>query len=433
MEVRMNSKNIAIVGAGPAGLMAACAAIDAIEQNQKSDDISVFLFEKMESCGKKLLMTGNGRCNVTHAGDVSEYIQKYFDNGRFLYSALAAFSPNDLTSFFTRQGVLLKEEKDGRVFPKSDKAADILQALTTYAKIKGVHFNMKEAILDVEICGTSGYCLKTKEQLFYADKLIICTGGLSFPNTGSTGEGFKIATSLGHRIEHPRPALCPVHILMEQGDLSGMDELQGVSVENIGISLYENDRLLKKERGSLLFAHFGITGPGVFRISRELPVQDDLYIDGMVKIYLDFMPEQTQEQMVDRLFACLVNFPNRSLLGAWRGIWSESILVFLLKNNGIDALGNARDISKKQVRIFTEKVKRMQFQVKRKPDYSQAMVTRGGVRLSEISPKTMESKKNAGLYFAGEVLDIDGDTGGYNLQAAFSTGFAAGSNAAMSL
>ena len=455
MEESVNSKRIAVIGGGPAGLMAAGAAIDIIEEYQQIENISVFLFEKMDACGKKLLMTGNGRCNVTHAGAVSEYISKYFENGRFLYSALSAFSPDDLFTFFELQGVPLKVEVDGRIFPKSEKAIDILQALTSHAKEKGVRFMMEEAVLKISentrvedlestifesldsVKGTDvpKYLIKTSKQTFCADKIIICTGGLSIPDTGSTGDGFRIAASLGHHVERHRPALCPIHIAADdtQNSLLGLEDLQGVSVADMGITLYEKDRLLKKERGSLLFTHFGVTGPGVFRISRELPIQDEIYMEGLVCLYLDFAPEQTQDQLVDVLFERLENSPNKHVTSALRGIWSESVLFFLLKNTALDPSTFSRNISKKQIRIFTEKVKRFPMQVKRKPDYKQAMVTRGGVKLSEISPKTMESKKFSGVFFAGEVLDVDGDTGGFNLQAAFSTGFVAGKNAGASI
>lgn len=481
----MNSKKIAIVGGGPAGLIAACAAADAVEENQAKESVSIFLFEKMDSCGKKLLLTGNGRCNVTHAGSVSDHIAQYFENGRFLYSALTAFSSDDLTAFFAARKVPFKTEEDGRVFPKSNRASDILLALTRYAKEKGVQFMMNEAVLDVQKDDKQPveygknrntdseqtldsereriFCLQTTQQIFHADRIIVCTGGLSIPDTGSTGDGFRIASSLGHHVERQRPALCPIHIKMDCFDEKstesssnleitsdhgvdcelykkdrlkqrvGIETLQGVTIGDIGLSLYNGKCLLKKERGSLLFAHFGVTGPAVFRISRELPVQDELYRDGLIRMRLDFTPDKTQDQLVEILMERLVNSPNKLISGAWRGLWSEAVLYFLLEKGRIDLKKYSREISKKQVRFFVETLKNMEFQIERKPDYKLAMVTRGGVKLSEISPKTMESKKCSGMYFAGETMNIDGDTGGFNLQAAFSTGVVAGKNAGVSL
>lgn len=408
---------IAVIGAGPAGMIAAAAAAQS--------GAHVVLFEKNPKPGRKLLLTGNGRCNITHVAPVGEYPEHYFDNGKFLYKALHTFGPGEIAEILLESNIRLKVEADGRAFPESGKAKDVLDALVSRADRLGVHFRETAGIVDLRK-NRAGRIAKavTLSESMDIDACIICTGGSSYPITGSSGDGYLLAARLGHTIVPPRPALAPVDT-----DPTEIASLQGVSFRGAGVRIMQDGKCLGKSVGDVLFTHFGLSGPAVLNVSRFLSANESDY-DGSVCIELDLWPDVPEDEAKARLMAIIAENQNLKLLGVLKAFWPEAIIEFLFGRASISGDVYCRDFEKEQRKHLLRAIKQLSFRVRRAPLFSDAMVTTGGVSLKEIDPRTMQSKIVPGLYFAGEVLDIDGDTGGYNLQAAFSTGFLAGISAA---
>jgi predicted Rossmann fold flavoprotein len=411
--------SIAIIGAGPAGLMASVRAAECGASR-------VLLFEKTISPGRKLLMTGNGRCNVSNAADIKSYPENYFGNGKFLYKALHAFSPSDLHVFFEARGVHLKEEAGGRLFPVSDQAEDILRVLITRAKELGVEFHTEEPVTGIRT-GRNGKVsgITTARNSYDVDACILTTGGSSWPGTGSTGDGYRIAARLGHEIIPIRAGLAPVDSAEAAAQV-----LQGVALRNTGLRAYSGADELAHSKGDILFSHTGLTGPAVFRVSRSLPAEPEKYGDGKIRVAVDLLPHQTGEALRESMAGLLARNQNRKLLHVLKEFGPESYMACLMTNAGIENQIFCRDLRKESREKLLSLIKSFPLTVKKPPSMAAAMVTAGGVSLKEVDPKTMESKIVPGLFLAGEVLDIDGDTGGFNLQAAFSTGFTAGTSAA---
>ena len=403
---------IGIIGGGPAGLMAAIAAAE----NGKE----VILFEKMPACGKKLRLTGNGRCNVTNEYVKEKAEEMYFEGARFLYSAFSGFSVENTKSFFSSLGVPLKTEDNGRIFPQSDRSSDILEALLLRTEQLGVRIFTGKEIKRI-VKEESGFTLFFGNEKVMVDRVIFAVGGASFSETGSDGSGYSLLQELGHTISVPRPALVPIHTSM-----ASIFPLQGISIENVAVSLYLENKLAKKETGALLFTHFGVTGPAVFRLSRHLPIEDRYYEKNNAKLKIDFFPAFSEETLENHMMERIKENQNKTFRRAASGLIQNSVFLFLLNEAKIQSEVFCRDFSKKARRDFLFLCKNFSLPIINKPSFSQAMVTRGGVKLSEVNPKTMESKLVPGLFLAGEILDIDGDTGGFNIQAALSTGYAAG-------
>jgi len=411
--------NIAVIGAGASGLMAAIGAAEGGAER-------VWLFEKNALPGRKILLTGNGRCNVTNTAEVRSYAEHFFDGGKFLYKPLHVFSPLDLMDFFASRGVRLKEEDGGRVFPASDKAQDILRVLFARCEELGVAFHENEPVVDIRR-DLSGHISKvvTRKSTYDADACVLCTGGSSYPSAGSTGDGYMLAGRLGHTIVPVRPGLVPVDT-----DSAAAAALQGVSLRAVRARAFSGREELAGADGDLLFSHVGLTGPAIFRISRYLPTDPKLYEAGRVYISVDLLPRLNPESAREEVMALLAQNQNRRLSHVLRKFGPESFLSYLMQLAGIPEDIYCRDLKKDLRERLTALLKNVSFTVKKAPAFSRAMVTAGGVDLKEVDPRTMQSKLVPGLFLAGEVLNIDGDTGGFNLQAAFSTGYTAGISAA---
>lgn len=408
---------IAIIGAGPSGLMAAIRAAESGVER-------VWLFEKNTLPGRKLLITGNGRCNVTNTKEIRAYPEHFFGNGKFLYKALNAFSPRDLAEFFESRGIHLKEEEGGRLFPVSEKAQDILNALFARAEELGVAFHENEPVVDIRR-DAEGRLTKvvTLRTSYDVDACVLCAGGSSYPATGSTGDGYLLAARLGHTIVPVRPALAPIDF-----DPAAVASLQGVSLRDVRVRAYFRAEELASLDGDVLFTHFGLTGPAVLGLSRFLPTDEIPYEKNQIRISIDLWPELSHEAAREQMIALLAENQNRKLTNVLKKFGPDSLIKLLMERVNIPEDVFCHELKKDLRDRLTALMKDYSFYVSRAPSFTKAMVTAGGVSLKEVDPKTMQSKLVPGLFFAGEVLDVDGDTGGYNLQAAFSTGYVAGSS-----
>ena len=405
----MNNADVIIIGAGASGLF---ASIQLAWQGY-----SVAVIEHMNIPGKKLLITGKGRCNVTNNSDIENVMANIPRNSRFLYSALSRFSPEDTMAFFESLGVPLKTERGNRVFPESDKASDIVGILVNTAKEAGVKIindDVKELI--IEDHAVKG--VKSSRDSYFADRVIVATGGKSYPKTGSTGDGYEFAKQAGHRVTEITPSLCPV--VTEEREPA---QMMGLSLRNCTLSLYEQgrDKPIFSELGEMLFTHFGLSGPLVLSASAHM----DKITKGRYEISVDLKPALTFEKLDERVLRDFGEFPNRDFSNSLNRLLPAKMIDVIVKLCGIPPYKKVNQITKEERERLVSLLKDLRFKVKSLRPIDEAIITRGGVDVKEISPKTMESKLISGLYFIGEVLDVDGYTGGYNLQIAFSTAYAA--------
>ncbi len=402
---------VIVIGAGAAGLIAAGTAAKTADK--------VILIEKNDIIGKKLLITGKGRCNITNAAEIEDMIQMYPTNGKFLYSALYTFTNDDIVSLIESFGVKTKVERDGRVFPVSDKSKDVVNALKKYAlqsNVKLIHGTVKGILTD----GESVTGVKTDKGIMQGERVIICTGGKSYHNTGSTGDGYKFAKSVGHTVTPLKPSLVPI-VTQEKW----VTELMGLSLKNISLTAYNSkNKRVYEDFGEMLFTHFGISGPVVLSMSTHLKETEKYRME------IDLKPALTDEQLDARLLRDFEKYAKKHLLNSLDELLPKALIPVVIELSGIDSHKQVCNITKEERRKITDILKHLTVTFKAFRPIDEAIVTSGGVKISEINPSTMESKKVKGLYFAGEVIDVDGYTGGYNLQAAFSTGYLAGMNAA---
>lgn len=398
----MTEVDVIVIGGGPAGLFAAV--------NIKKDR-KVLLLEKNETPGKKLLISGSGRCNVTHSGDTRDFFNHYGHNHRFLRSALKAFSNDDLVNFFRERGLYTTVDKNGKVFPAAGNAAAVLDLLLTGCKKNKVTVRCSEEVLEIEKRET-GFRMRTKIDEYTCTKLVITTGGKSYPSSGSTGAGYRFAENVGHTVVPPKPALTPVYLR----DYS-FAEISGISLTHRTVSLYRGNKKIKEHRGDIGFTHKGLSGPGILDFSRYIEPGDTLKINLVDRGEEDFRGDFT---------AAVEKEGKRSVKRyLTRFDLPERLILLILGELNIDPAETLSNINKKNRTGLIELFTAYPFIVERLGGFDIAMVTRGGISLTEVSSKTMESKLVKNLFFAGEVLDIDGDTGGYNIQAAFSTGYLA--------
>lgn len=394
-----------VVGGGPAGMF---AAITAAQQGNK-----VLLIEKNDRLGKKLLITGKGRCNVTNMCSAREVLENTPRNGRFLYSAMDAFSPEHVYQFFSEHGCPLKIERGNRVFPLSDKSASVLDCLKKELLNSGVIVKTATA---KEILVSDGFVsgVRTEHEIINSDWVILATGGASYPATGSTGDGYQIAEKLGHTIVPVEGSLVPL-----EGD-EDCGELQGLSLRNVGVRLMDQKgRLLYKDFGELLFTHFGISGPTVLSASAHLKG------DGC-RFLIDLKPALDEGKLNNRILRDLEQYRNRTMENALTDLLPRSMIPVVLKRLNIAPQLQANSLKKEQRRGLVTLLKAYPVSIRGKRPVEEAIITSGGVKVSQIDPRTMESKLIKGLYFAGEIIDCDAYTGGFNLQIAWSTAFAAG-------
>ena len=395
-----------IIGGGPAGMF---AAITAAKRGQK-----VLLLERNERLGKKLLITGKGRCNVTNDCSEQEILQNTPRNGRFLYSAMTAFPPEKTKTFFEENGCALKTERGNRVFPVSDKAQSVLDCLQNELHRHRVTVKTARVKRILEENGiVSG--VETQNERISAKWVILATGGASYPTTGSTGDGYTMARALGHTIVEPQGSLVP---LETAGD--DCQEMQGLSLRNVGVKLLNaKKKVLYKDFGELLFTHFGVSGPTVLSASCHLKG------DGC-RLVIDLKPALEENKLDDRIQRDLELYKNRSMENALTDLLPRSMIPVVLRRLEIDPEMQANSLTKQKRRALVELLKGFSVEIIGKRPVAEAIITSGGVKVSEIDPKTMESKKISGLFFAGEVIDCDAYTGGFNLQIAWATAYAAG-------
>lgn len=407
------------MGGGAGGMMAAGKAAQ--------NGASVLLIEKNKRLGKKILISGKGRCNLTNTANIEEIINNFPGNGKFLYSALTNFSNLDLMAFFKERGVELKIERGGRVFPNSDSSGEIVKALENYLAEQQVQILRGVSVVDIKTNGekVEGVILADSREIL-GDRVIIATGGASFPGTGSTGDGYNLAQRLGHSIVPIRPSLIPLEVKEEWAK-----DLQGLSLKNITVILQTTTgKKLAQAFGEMLFTHFGVSGPIILTISRKaVDYWQKNYLPLILKI--DLKPALNKEKLDQRLQRDIVKFSNKQIKNGLGDLLPQRLIMPVINLAGINVDKVMHQITKEERKKIIDVLKGLQVTLIGSRPLNEAIVTAGGVNVKEVNPQTMESKLIKGLYFAGEVLDIDGLTGGYNLQAAFSTGYTAGNFASM--
>ena len=408
----MRSRRIIVVGAGPAGFMAAAKAAEY--------GASVLLLEKMKQSGRKMLITGKGRCNITNAAPIAEIVKNIPGNGSFLYSALHAFDNEDVRGFFRELGIETKVERGGRVFPVSDRAADAVEALIAYLHELGVKIETESRVAKILTEGgrAVGVVLASGAKLT-ADAVVLAVGGASYPGTGSTGDGYEMARRLGHTVGAILPSLVP---LVTEDDW--VKDAQGLSLRNVRVTLLADDKKIGEDFGEMMFTHFGVTGPIVLSLSRV--AARALAAGKFVELALDLKPALSHEILAARVQRDFEKYRNKALKNAMRDLLPGKLIEPVLDAAYLPSEKTVHDLRREERLRLSETIKHLVLTVTKTRPLAEAIVTAGGVSTKEIHPKTMESKLVPGLYFAGEVVDVDGFTGGYNLQAAFSMGAAAG-------
>ena len=406
--------DVLVIGGGAAGLMAAGTAA--------ARGLQVTLLERNDRLAKKVRITGKGRCNVTNdCADLQALIAQVPGNGRFLYSAFSSFMPADTMRFFEELGVPLKTERGNRVFPVSDSAHDIAEALVRFAKQSGVQFAAGRAcelcVRDGAVCGV----VTDAGDTYDCNRVIVATGGLSYPLTGSTGDGYRLAESVGHTIVEPKPSLVP--LVCHEGFCS---DLMGLSLRNVTLQAIDTkkNRTIYSELGEMLFTHFGVSGPLVLSASAHMRQMER----GRYALSVDLKPALTPEQLGKRVQRDFSVNINRNYINALNGLLPKKLVPVIVRLSGIPASLKTNQITREQRQKLVALLKDLRLTVTGFRPVDEAIVTSGGVKTSEVDPKTMRSKLIDGLFFAGEVLDVDAYTGGFNLQIAFSTGRLAGQN-----
>ena len=404
---------VAVVGGGAAGMMAAVAAANM--------GAEVVLFERNDRLGKKLRITGKGRCNVTNDCDRDTFLSNVPTNPRFLYSALAAFTTADTKAFFEDLGVPLKTERGNRVFPVSDKAIDIVNAMKRAVREAGIKVISERvtSLLTVEdrICG-----LRT-DQAYEFDRVIVCTGGKSYPLTGSDGDGYRLAARVGHEVTRLTPSLVP--ITCEGNDCRAM---QGLSLRNVGLTVKENvsGKVVYRDFGEMMFTHFGLTGPMILSASAHLP---DIQ-PGKYTAYIDLKPALDEKTLDTRMLSDFSKYHNKDFVNSLGDLLPQKMIDVVVARSGIDPRKKVNSVTAEERHALVSLLKGFSVKLTGFRPIDEAIVTKGGVDVRQIKPASMESRLVSGLYFAGEVLDVDAYTGGFNLQIAFSTGYLAGQSAA---
>ena len=411
--------NVIVIGGGPAGMM---AAITAAEYGN-----NVTIIEKNSDFGKKLLITGKGRCNITSSLYMSEFIKNTPGNGQFLYSAFQNYTNTDIIDFLKNQGLEVKEERGNRIFPVTDKSIDVLNCFKSKInelEIKKLFNTRVQKILvqNGEVLG-----VRTEKEIIQTDKIILATGGKSYPLTGSTGDGYLIAKNIGHKVTEIRPSLVPL-VIYEKNECK---EMQGLSLRNVGIKIIDEskNKLIYEDFGEMIFTHFGISGPTILSGSAHLVRYkeiDNLMKEQKIKLQIDLKPALTEEQLDERILRDFKEFKNKQFKNALDKLLQQKMIPIVIKKTKINEEKRVNEITKEERRNLIKVLKKFELTIKDFRPVEEAIITSGGINIKEINPKTMESKLVKGLYFAGEIMDVDSYTGGFNLQIAYSTGYTAG-------
>ncbi len=431
---------VIVIGGGPAGIMSAISA--------KKCGNDVIILEKMESLGKKLLITGKGRCNITSGLDISEFINNIPGNGRFLYSSFQNFTNKDIINFLESHGVKVKEERGNRIFPVSDKSKDVLDAF--YDELRALNIKIYTNSKVTNIFVENGVATKVEYEhngnkyVLLADKIILATGGKSYPTTGSTGDGYRIAKNLGHTVTDIRPSLIPI-VANDNDDTEKLNlgnyknsrnlckALQGLSLRNIKIEVIDTtkNKVIYEDFGELLFTHFGVSGPTILSASSHIIRYkniDELLKDGKIIINIDLKPALSKEKLDDRILRDFDKEKNKLFRNSLDDLLPQKLINPVIDLSGINSNKKVNEISKKERLNLIEILKGFSITICGFRPVEEAIITAGGIKIKEINPKTMESKIVKSLYFAGEIIDVDAYTGGFNLQIAYSTGYTAGLN-----
>lgn len=400
---------VIVIGGGPSGMM---AAIKASEKN------SVVLIEKNEKLGKKLYITGKGRCNVTNGKDIGEFFDYIPGNPHFLYSSLYSYTNIDTMNFFKERGVKLKIERGDRVFPESDRSSDIINALKRELENRNVDVMLNTRVIKLNIENNKVTSVVTENKnIVKGDYFIICTGGLSYPQTGSTGDGYSFAKSAGHSVTSLKPSLVPIEI-----EETFIKELQGLSLKNVELSIKADKNILYKDFGEMLFTHFGISGPIVLSSSRVVAERKNL------KAVINLKPALSEEELDKRIQRDFLKYNNKDFKNALNELLPQKLINIIIKLSNIDEGKKVNSITKEERKKLGHLIQNFTLTVKGLRPIAEAIITIGGVDVKEVDPSTLKSKIINNLCFAGEVLDVDAYTGGYNIQIAFSTGYLAGAN-----
>ena len=409
-----------VIGGGAAGML---AAYSAAKHGHK-----VVLLEKNEKLGKKVFITGKGRCNITNACEVEDLFKNVISNPKFLYSSFYSFDNQAIVDLLEEYGCATKVERGDRVFPVSDHSSDVIAALTRALKAVGVDIRLNTMVSEISISKDDSDALKgrvvgvktSKGETLSADAVIVCTGGASYASTGSTGDGYRFAEVAGMSLVEPRPALVPLECLEEW-----CEELMGLSLKNVQVTILDGKKKIFHDFGETLFTHFGVSGPLILSASSHYVKK---YYGKELPLYIDLKPALTEEQLDKRVLRDFEENINRQFKNAIGGLFPSKLIPIMIRLSGIDPDKKINEISKEERQQFVRLIKNLPLTITGTRSFAEAIITQGGVKVKEVNPSTMESKVVQGLYFAGEVLDLDAVTGGFNLQIAWSTGYLAGSS-----
>lgn len=428
---------VVIIGGGPAGMI---SAITAAERGN-----NVILFEKMKTLGRKLLITGKGRCNITSSIDIKDFIQNVPGNGKFLYSSFQNYTNRDIIDFLNKQGVKVKEERGNRMFPVSDKSKSVLDAFINKLNELKVDIRVNSRVTKIEVQDGKVVGIRYNNNILEkADKIIIATGGLSYPATGSTGDGYKIVQELGHNITKIKPSLVPIIVADKnietqesikkskyRDSINLCKELQGLTLKNVSIKIINNDnkKIIYEDFGEMIFTHFGVSGPIILSGSAHLlryKNVEELFNKGSIKLIIDLKPALMYEKLDSRVLRDFNAEKNKLFRNALDNLLPKKLIEPVIELSGINENKRVNEITKEERKEIVKILKEFTITLKAFRSIDDAIITAGGVDIKQINPKTMESKLVKGLFFAGEIIDVDAYTGGFNLQIAYSTGYTAG-------
>ena len=414
-----------VIGGGPAGMI---AAVTTAEQGN-----SVTILEKMEDLGKKLLITGKGRCNITNSAEMEDFMKNIPENAKFLYSSFNQYTNQDIINFLNKQGVATKVERGGRVFPVSDRAEDVLNAFKRKLKELNVEIKTNFEVTQILTEGSTAIGIegkyKGKTERMLANKVILTTGGKSYPVTGSTGDGYKITEKLGHTITPLKPSLVP--LICEEDSKKICQDMQGLSLRNVAIKVKHENKIIYEDFGEMLFTHYGLSGPIILSASAILIRYkniEKLLKSNKIKIFIDLKPALDEEKLDNRILRDFEELRNKQFKNSLEKLLPRKMINTIIEIIGINPEKRINEITKEERKKLVKILKNFELNINGFRKIEEEIITKGGINVREINPRTMESKIIKGLYFAGEIIDLDAFTGGFNLQIAWSTGYVAGLN-----